>query len=212
MEGATIMAVVYGGSSAISTLTSATSATPAMPTGWAAGNLLLVYIVTTTQVVFLSTPGYTLLTSYTGGNPFVYIYYRVAVAGDTAQTFVFTPAANGYAAQAYYTGNSTSNPIGAKGSVSTGATITHTSTAFTSTSSNSIAILFDATVNIVNLVAPSGWTTNTSVASATGSITTCSKSTSAATSGTGGNVAWTSLQFEIVGPSISPFAMPMMGL
>jgi len=77
---------------------------PGMPTGWAAGDMLVIVAVCST-VSFSATPptGWTEAARYTTGTPRMAVWYRKAVAGDTAPTLTNSGTSSAAVMLAYRT-------------------------------------------------------------------------------------------------------------
>lgn len=132
------------------------------------------------------------------------VFYKVHESSDTDPTFSWGFSSYAYGFIARVTGASTTSPIGAIGTDSTGTGNPHTSTALTTTGDNSVVILFDGSIGSTLLTDPSGWTeqfnaTWTSIiVSVMYKTIATSGSSSGATSTTGRNSKWGAFQFEIL--------------
>jgi len=185
------------------------SLTPALPASLAAGDLMLMQIAATANKAstFNIPAGWNKI-SFTDSatSNSLALYWRVFVAGDSAPTVTWTGNTSATGVISRFTGNDTSSPIGAVGTVTAGASSTHTSTALTTTRNNSLVVLFDGASATTGLTTPAGWAQNylfTVLPAETcdGKAIASSGTSSGATSSAGGSATFVTQQIELLSPS-----------
>jgi hypothetical protein len=203
------MAIAFGAAGTLGAAASGTSIAPALPAGLVVGNLMVGFVSTKNNATHTWPAGWTKVNQTNSGALFTTSWaWRIFRTGDTAPSVTWTGSVANTGQIWSYTGQDVLNPIGAVGTVATGTTTPHTSTAITTTRNNSFTIYIDACSANTVLTAPAGYTQNvgngsaTSVtANAAGSKTVSTTGTSTgAISTTGGAAAWTQAQVEILAP------------
>lgn len=205
----------------------ATSRTTALPTGFAAGNLLLWATATKNNANHVYPAPWTKFGQINSGAGWTSsLAWKIAAITDGAGTVTWAGSAACISQIWRYSGTDPINPWGAAGGASIGTGTAHTSVGFTSTRANSLALLIDMTAVNTALGAIVGWTTN--VSDGTGGATavrldalTKPMPTINTASGTvfptGGNAAWIEYQLEILSPLVPGAGMafsnmPMLGM
>jgi len=127
---------------------STSSATPALPSGWAAGDLALITATVFGAATFTTPTGYTALdTGTSNANESAAIFYRVLQAGDTARTLTWSVGARNAGMLAVFRGGDATSPIEAHNVKSiTSGTTAGTVTSLTPNSPTDLAVVFWASI------------------------------------------------------------------
>lgn len=194
---------------------SAATLTPTKPTVDTNGAGLLVCVVTSKNnaVHSTATTGWTKLGQINSGANFTSSIFYAAQAA-AAPVITWTGAAACSAQVLYFTDPQNTLDITVAASSSAAGTGTpHTSTAFTSTRANALALYIDLVASNSSPGTPTGWTNVVQTGSATDAgatnaatkATASSGSSSGATSVAAAAVAWTTWQLELRGAAPGPF-------
>lgn len=186
----------------------AATLSPAKPTAASANGFLLAVVTSKNNATHsTATSGWTLIAQVNSGASFTASLWR-AKGNAAAPTFTWTGSVACSAQIAYYDdpANVVDTAIGSSTN-NNGTTSTHSTSAFTSTRANSLAVYVDVAAANTAAAQPSGWTEDVDGGSATdagrtvwGSKTLgASGSSSGAISITAANAAWVQFQVEVMG-------------
>ena len=163
MGGKSLTAPSYLNAGTYLNTASATSMSPALPTGRVNGNILIATVRHIgTAVMSVGGGGWQALGSQiqNGSALRVSQWWRVVDGTEAAPTVSWTGALNASAQIHQYSRENydTTSPFGTIGTADVGATATHTSPEITTTRDNSLVIYIDVASANTALATPSGWT------------------------------------------------------
>jgi hypothetical protein len=198
----------FGAAGTRSSASSGASVTPALPTGIAAGMLLIAAVGSKNNAAHTWPAGWVKQDQQNSGTGWTVSWaIRIATGSDSAPAVTWSGSVANFGQVWRYTGSDQADPIGAV-THNAGTSSPHSCTGFTSTDDNSTATYLDGSAANTALTTPSGYTSRISNGSNTGSTHNdsgdkslgASGSSSGSISTAGAAAAWVMWQIELLAP------------